>query len=189
MLTTTHAILNTTLLGRKERPERNWPLVLGASLPDIPGFLYLAWKIVQLPQNHWVWDHSYYSPAWALWVDWGHSIPLALTSLALFLAIRYRAGSFFCISMFLHDVEDFFVHSIQSHRHFLPFSDYRFISPVSCHELEHHAALMVPLEWALVVGCCFLLWRRQPPLWLKRCLIFLCVFQGFGALYFLLSAQ
>jgi len=189
MLTTSHAILNSTLLGRKTEPQRYWPLILGALLPDIPGFLNAVWKTVQAASNHWTWDDSYYSAAWMPWVDWAHSIPLAITLTLLCLLFRSQPGLYFSLSMFLHDVEDLFVHSIKSHHHFLPFSDYRFISPISCGEPQFHAAFVVPAEWALVVGCCFLLWKRHPSPWLKWGLIFICAAQGFGALYFVLVGQ
>ena len=189
MLTTSHAILNTTLLGRKDRPERNWPLVLGALLPDVPALVYMTFKVAHCAMNHWVWDNSYYPPIWMPWVDWAHSIPIAAAGVLLALAVKYRPALFFSLSMLLHDIEDLFVHSTKSHHQFLPFSDYRFISPVSCHEPEYHAALMVPLEWMLVVGCCYFLWKRRPPLWLKGCLVLVCVAQGLGALYFVLVGQ
>jgi hypothetical protein len=189
MLTTTHALLNTALLGRKNKPERNWPLILGACLPDLPGFLNLVMKTVDFISNKGVWDKSYYSPAWVPWVDWAHSIPLALAPIPLFFFLKYRFGLCFCLSMALHDIEDLFVHSLRSHRHFLPFSDYRFISPISCQEPQFHAALVFPLEWALAMGCVFVLWRRDPPPWIKGALVIVCIGQGIGVIHFLLIGR
>jgi hypothetical protein len=40
MITTTHVILNTALLGSKKHPERNWPLIWGSIMPDTPMFFY-----------------------------------------------------------------------------------------------------------------------------------------------------
>jgi len=31
-----HAVLNLALLGKRDRPERSLPIVIGAILPDLP---------------------------------------------------------------------------------------------------------------------------------------------------------
>jgi hypothetical protein len=186
MVTTTHVLLNTVLLGRKDIPERNGPIILGALLPDVPGFLCLCGKIAQYFWNGGLWDTSYYSASWLPWVDWAHSIPLALAGILLFHLIKYRFGFYFCASMALHDLEDLFVHSERAHSHFIPFSHYRFISPISCLEPRYHAAWVAPMEWALLLACTAILWRRDPPPWVKWTLAFICLAHGIGLIHFLL---
>ena len=185
MITTTHAILNTALLGRKDHPERNWALVLGSILPDLPMFLYGSMMVIL--NGRWnatggaaVSEYQYR----ALWVDWAHSIPLALAGFLLFLLLRKKWGVYFFVAMALHDLEDLPVHSDYAHRHFLPFSNWRFYSPISYSDIHHHAAIVAPLEWLVVLVCMGILWRRGVSPWVQ--VLFLCigVFQGLWLVYY-----
>src|SRR5690348_6437832 len=108
MITTTHAILNTALLGRKKHPERNWPLVLGSILPDLPMIFYAL--LMLLGRGHWnaagtatLSEYHYRQ----VFVDWAHSIPLAIFGLLLCLLLKKQWGLYFFAAMFLHDLEDF----------------------------------------------------------------------------------
>lgn len=179
MITTTHAILNTALLGRKAHPERNWPLVLGSILPDVPMFLYALLMILMRGR----WDAAgkanlseYHFRE--LWVDWAHSIPLAVAGLLLFLLIKNKWGIYFFAAMFLHDLEDFPVHAEYSHRHFLPFSSYRFFSPISYSDPHHYGNIVAPIEWLVVLLCIGILWRRGLSSWVQVFLLCVGVFQG-----------
>lgn len=185
MITTTHAMVNAALLGRKADPDRYAPIILGAVFPDLPGLLCFSLKTFQYLCSG-IWDPSYYSPQWMPWVDWAHSIPLALAGTLLFLIIRYRFAFYFCLSMFCHDLEDLLVHSEKSHHHFIPFSDWRFISPLSVQETAYHAAWGAPLEWALLLTAGWVLWRRGLPVWAKGTLAFLILAHGAWLAYFLL---
>ena len=185
MITTTHAILNTALLGRQGHPERNWPLVLGSILPDVPMFLYAG--TMALGRIHWyklgkagLGEYQYR----ALWVDWAHSIPLALAGILLCLLFQKRTWVYFFAGMALHDLEDLPVHAEYAHRHFLPFSDWRFFSPISYSDPHHYGTIIAPLEWLMVLVCIAILWRRglKPPVQLF--LIFLGIFQGLWLLYY-----
>ncbi len=184
MITTTHVILNTTLLGRKDRPERNWPLVIGSTLPDLPMFLYflsmLFFKTGVGLENRQVISEYHFRQ---LWVDWFHSIPLALVGLLICFLAKYGLGLYFFAAMALHDLEDLPLHSQIAHRHFLPLSDLVFHSPISYIEPDHHALWVAPLEWLVVLLCGRVLWRRGLQPWVQVCLIFVMVFQGVILLY------
>jgi hypothetical protein len=185
MITTTHAILNAALLGRKDHPERNWPLVLGSILPDIPMFLYGLVMVFMRGR----WDAANKATLSEyhfrlLWVDWGHSIPLALAGLLLCLILKNRWGFFFFTAMGLHDLEDLPVHAEYAHRHFLPFSNWRFFSPISYSDPHHFGSIVAPIEWALVLLCIGILWRRGIPQWVQALLLFIAVFQGLWLIYY-----
>jgi hypothetical protein len=184
VITTTHAILNTALLGRKDHPERNWPVVLGSILPDLPMFLYGF--LMVLWGGRWsatgkatVSEYQYR----ALWVDWAHSIPLALAGLILFLLLKKQWGVYFFLAMALHDLEDLPVHADYAHRHFLPFSNWRFHSPISYSDPRYHAAIVAPLEWLLVLVCIGILWRRGLSPWVQVLLMDIGVSQGLWVIY------
>src|SRR5439155_24072487 len=45
-----------------------------------------------------------------------------------------------------HNVVDFFTHHAEAHAHFYPLSDWRFQSPVSYYERDHHARVYMTAE-------------------------------------------
>jgi hypothetical protein len=185
MITTTHAILNATLLGHKDKPTYHLPLILGSILPDVPMFVYAA--LMALGRIHWYklgkagfGEYQYR----ALWVDWAHSLPLAIAGLLICLAFKKKWGAYLFAAMGLHDLEDLPLHAEYAHRHFLPFSNWRFFSPISYSDPKHFGALIAPLEWFLVLGCSYILWRRGIPKSAQLFLIFLGIFQGLWLLYY-----
>ncbi len=183
MITTTHAILNCAVLGQKEKPSYYLPVILGAVIPDLPMFLYFGFYLL----NH---NHIRITPKYLdeyhfrqLWVDWGHSIPLALGLALFFFLVRFQSGLFFSLSVFLHSLEDLPVHSEYAHRHFLPFSDWRFFSPLSYWNPKYHAAIVAPIEWAVVLVCITILWRRGLAPSAQVFLLFIVISQGLFLVY------
>ena len=183
MITTTHAILNSALLGRKEKPTYYWPVIIGAVLPDIPMFLYFGFYFL----NH---SHIRVVPGYMneyhfrqLWVDWGHSIPLALGLTLISFFARFKSGIYFSLSMFLHSLEDLPVHTEYAHRHFLPFTNFRYFSPISYWEPQHHASIVAPIEWVLVLISIAVLWRRGLSPYAQVFLLFIGIFQGLFLIY------
>jgi hypothetical protein len=185
MITTTHAILNTALLGRKSNPERNWPVVLGSILPDVPMFLYFFFIVVFRDHFHWFrrYDLNEYHIR-LFWVDWAHSIPLALAGVLICRLLKNNWGFFFFVAMGLHDLEDLPVHAEYAHRHFLPFSNWQFFSPISYGDIRHHGAVVAPLEWLEVLICVAILERRDLRLGVQLFLLFVVVFQGLWMVYY-----
>ena len=64
-------------------------------------------------------------------------------------------------SMLLHVLGDLPVHHDDAHRHFFPFSDWRFASPVSYWDPAHYGRWFSLFELALVLGASLYLWRQQ----------------------------
>jgi hypothetical protein len=165
MITPTHAVYNLALLGRRGHPERTWPVLLGAFVPDLPGtFCLLYCHFIQGDSIRQIQTVIYPSAFWQTWADWFHSIPVALCGLLLFRLLKWFPGFWFCASLALHSLEDIPVHATNPHRHFLPLSDYRFYSPVSCYDSHFHVILIAPLDFALALLCVWLIWRRGVPL-------------------------
>ena len=189
MITTTHAILNSALLGRKENPTHYWPVVLGSIFPDFPMVLYFLFYSLQslhIPLTGGYLNEYRFRQ---LWVDWGHSIPLALVvALVCFLA-KFQGGLYFSLSVLLHSLEDLPVHADYAHRHFLPLSNYRFYSPISYWDPQHHAKIVAPIEWLLVLACIGVLWRRGLRPWVQALLLFIGIFQGLWLVYFYLDMR
>ena len=61
--TPSHAVLNLAVLGRRAHPEWNWPIVVGAVLPDVP--IFLLWIVATVgwrqPQRQ-IWSKTYFLP-------------------------------------------------------------------------------------------------------------------------------
>ncbi len=184
MITTTHILLNTAILGRKKNPERNWALILGSFIPDSPMIFYFIvlffnqWRFAGTGKN--ALSEFHYR---LLWVDWAHSLPLAAGGMLLCLLLKYRKAVYVFAAMALHDLEDLPVHADFVHRHFLPLSNWRFFSPISFWDPNHYGNYFAPFEWFLVLLSTILLWRRglKPPA--QVALILICVFHGLWLLY------
>lgn len=80
---------------------------------------------------------------------------------------------FFALAALIHMATDLPVHGHDAYRHFWPFSEWRFYSPVSYWESDHHAGWVSLIEAALALGSIALLWRRFPKLWVKVVLFIL----------------
>jgi hypothetical protein len=181
MITTTHIILNTTILGSKKHPKHNWPIVWGAIFPDFPSFLVLFSPIYYAMGFGKVLNYIFFQTC----TDWFHSIPLALAAFLLCLLFQFKSGIHLFASMALHDLEDLPVHAQIAHKHFLPFSQYVFHSPISYWEPQYHADFVAPAEWLLVIVCSYFLWRRGLSPLAQIGLLFVIIFQGALLLYFL----
>jgi hypothetical protein len=144
--TPSHAVLNLAVLGRRAHPEWNWPIVVGAVLPDVPIFLLwiVATVVWRQPQRQ-IWSKTYFLPGWQIAVDMLHSFPLLALALAAFLLLRLRRAQLLTASMLLHACGDMFLHGADAHRHFFPFSDYRFVSNVSYWDPAHYGNVVLPV--------------------------------------------
>jgi hypothetical protein len=162
--TPAHLVVNLALLGRAERPATA-PILGGALLPDLPMFLFYAWQKWAGSAEASIWGDLYFRPGWQDFFDVFNSIPLAGLGLLLAALARRPLLQIFFASMLVHLGVDLLVHVDDAHRHFLPFSDWRFVSAVSYWDPRHLGALGAGLEMAGVVASSAVLWRRysQPP--------------------------
>ncbi|HET9870171.1 MAG TPA: hypothetical protein VFR02_06740 [bacterium] len=168
MITPTHAVYNLALLGRRDRPDRTWPILLGAFFPDLPGTFCIFYSFViqgrSLERIH---EVIYPSAFWQGWADAFHSIPLALLLGAACLLLKWAPGAWFAASAVLHSLEDFPVHDANPHRHFWPLADWRFQSPLSCYGPGGHVAWVAAADFCLLAWAAWVLWRRGLPAWGK----------------------
>ena len=171
MITSTHALYNLALLGRKEKPDRLWPVLLGAFFPDLPGvFCLLYCHFIQGFSFEKIHDAIYPSPLWQGFADGFHSIPLALGLAFLCALFKWTPGLWFSLSAALHSLEDIPVHAGNPHRHFWPLSDWRFFSPFSCYDPRFHLGWVAILDFALALFAAWVIARRGLPSWGKALL-------------------
>ena len=152
MKTPSHAIINLALLGRTQHSELNLLIVTGGILPDIPIFLFYFWAkyIARLPEAT-IWSKAYYEPFVQNIVALFHSIPLAGIGWLIAYYFGWPSVQILFVSMILHSVGDLPVHNDDAHRHFFPFSNYRFISPFSYWDRNHYGSIVSLVEMLLVL--------------------------------------
>ncbi|HHP7232387.1 MAG TPA: hypothetical protein ACFCUY_16195 [Xenococcaceae cyanobacterium] len=153
MNTPSHYVLNLALLGKTVAPQENIAITIGALLPDIPIFVfYFITKFVYKIPEAKIWTEVYYEPGWQNIVALSHSIPLAIIGLVICLYLDWQSGIVLCLSIICHCLLDLPVHNNDAHRHFFPFSNYRFISPFSYWDVNHYGKWVAAVEILLVLG-------------------------------------
>ncbi len=147
-----HAIINLALLTKPQLPQANLAIVIGGILPDIPIFIFYFWAkfIARLPEAK-IWSEAYYQPLIQNLVAIFHSIPLAIIGLLISYYFGWQILQVICISLILHSLLDLPVHNDDAHRHFFPFSNYRFISPISYWDPKHYGSIIASIEILLVL--------------------------------------
>ena len=156
MKTPSHAIINLAILGKSQLPQANLLIVIGGILPDIPIFLFYFWArfVMRLPDSK-IWSEVYYEPVIQNVVALFHSIPLAAIGWLIAYYFGWQQMQIICLSTILHCLGDLPVHNDDAHRHFFPFSNYRFISPISYWDRRHYGAIVAFVEMLLVLAATF----------------------------------
>jgi len=158
-----HAIVNLLVLGKRDSQSLFAPVAVGAVLPDFPMFVFYAYEKswLKTPERV-IWSEAYYDPVWQAFFDVFNSLPLlALGVLVARLLARPHAAVLF-LSMMLHAVCDLALHREDAHRHFFPFSDWRFQSPVSYWDPRHYGSIVSTIEMVVVVVGAVVLFRQYP---------------------------
>ncbi len=178
MQTQGHVILNLGILGRKEHPDWTWPIMLGALYPDAGLYGFYAWTklVLRLPDSQ-IWRTTYFQDDWQIFFSFFNSIPIALVALGIALYYKRSAIAAFWGAAILHCLEDFPLHHDDGYRHFWPLSNFRFESPVSYWDSDHHAVWGAGIELILILISSVFVWRRTRSRWGKFWLIL------FGTLY------
>ena len=185
MKTPSHAIINLAILGRTQHSELNLLIVTGGILPDIPIFLFYFWAkyIARLPEAT-IWSKAYYEPFVQNIVALFHSIPLAGIGWLIAYYLGWPSVQILFISTILHSLGDLPVHNDDAHRHFFPFSNYRFISPISYWDRKHYGSIVSLVEMLLVLLSTFRAFGLVNSYFGKGLLIFVNGFYLIRALLF-----
>lgn len=160
MNTPAHATLNLLLIARRERDAV--PVAIGAVLPDTPMMaFYAVEKLLRRTPEPLIWGERYFDPLWQGAFDLFNSIPSLLVGLALvWFAGRSRWLLGLLGSMLLHSLLDLPLHAEDAHRHFWPFSEWRFASPVSYWDPSRFGVWVFLFEAVVVFGGTAWLLRR-----------------------------
>lgn len=165
MNTPTHLLISSVLLARPGAApadkRRNFAVIAGALVPDTAIFAMFFWtRLVQGASEQEVWSTLYWREPWQSLVAIGNSLPIYAALLGLAMVSRRPVVVAFAVSALLHLAFDFPFHHDDAHPHFWPFSDWRFISPVSYWDPDHFGALVSVAEAAVALALIAVLWRR-----------------------------
>jgi hypothetical protein len=171
MNTQTHLLLASALLARPGRENRvgNAAVIAGALLPDAVIFVMFVWsKLIGAPESE-VWSSWYFNPPWLTAIDWMNSLPLFAGLLLLGLLLPrgplVLAGlssvlTLFALAAITHLLGDLPLHVNDGHAHFVPFSEWRFVSPVSYWDPRYYGNIVSVIELGLGLILIAILWRR-----------------------------
>ena len=160
MNTPAHVVLNLLCLGKQAQASILTPVVIGAILPDAPMFwFYFVEKVIRKTPESVIWRESYYQPHWQDFIDLFNSIPLIGIGLLVALGCGSTIGTLLCGSMLLHIAGDLPLHHDDAHRHFFPFSNWRFESPISYWDPNHYGHIFALFEILGVIISCILLFQ------------------------------
>jgi len=168
MNTPAHIVLNLLCLGRRDEGQLIAPVIIGAILPDAPMFVfYFVEKVLRNTPESLIWSKSYFEPHWQNFIDLFNSVLLILVGLLLSLWGRSPFGTLLFASMLLHIAGDLPLHNEDAHRHFFPFSNWRFHSPVSYWDPRYYGNVVSAIEILAVIVSSFLLYRGYET-WLGK---------------------
>ena len=159
MQTPGHAVVNLALIAGAVDPTLALPVLAGAVLPDVPIMVLYARErwLHGTPEDR-IWRDHYQRPFWQNLIHGLHSIPMAALGLVAALLLGAPAIAAFFGSALLHALADLPIHAEDAHRQLLPFSTYRFISPLSYWDPRHHGAKVALAEASLVFAAGLYLW-------------------------------
>jgi len=169
-------LMGAAAFGSRARPRAAAAGALGGLAPDLASFALVAWAaLVQRRGAGEIFGALYFSPAWQAVMAPSHSVALWTAGLAAALLFRRPLIVAFAASGLLHQAFDFAFHAEDAHRHLWPFSDWRFISPLSYWDLAHHAAVVAPIETLAALGLAVWLATVYRTRWARAALALLAL--------------
>lgn len=178
MQSPTHILIVLAALSKPRDTKRNWAAFVGAVVPD--AFIYIGWlwlTFVKGESQSRIWNEIYFDAPMQAAASLFNSIPLYIGLALLGWHFRTKTWgkllSIFALAALIHIAFDLPVHNDDAYAYFRPFTDWRFISPLSYWDGDHHAGIISVVESLIAAAAIFILWRRFPKLWVKLILLIL----------------
>lgn len=189
MNTPAHALLNLLILARRGKSSDQKdnqaapvvPVVAGSILPDAPMFVFYGWERLAGTPEAVIWRSRYYDPNWQAFFDLFNSLPIIVVTAVIARVCGWRWVFWLALAMALHVLCDLPLHHDDAHRHFFPFSDWRFASPVSYWDPAHYGRISSLMEVGMCGFAVAWLWHRYRAYEQAGARIMVCLL---GATYF-----
>ena len=196
MMSQTHILIASSLFTKPGQTARNCAVLLGAFVPDMAIYGLFLWsKMAGIPEAT-VWNELYWQEPWQTYTAAGNSIPIygLILLLGVFALRQVRSAhkiglvlTFFALAALVHIAGDLPVHVKDAHRHFWPISDWKFISPVSYWDPDHHGRLFMLFEMLLGILMVAVLFRRFKNWFVRIPLVIILTAYVAVPLYFILQ--
>jgi hypothetical protein len=172
--TQTHLLFASALLTKRGEKARNVAIVVGAFLPVVPVFALFGIASAMGYTSQDVFGGFYFRDEMRNLMGAFNSFVVAALIAAAGWVFHEKWWGwpmiFFAAAMTVHAATDLPVHADDGHRHFWPFSNFVFNSPLSYWDRSHHGGVVSMIEAVLGTTCAIVLWRRFPVTWIR----FLC---------------
>lgn len=169
MNTPAHLLIGAAIFGKKSNNQLLTGALLGGLLPDLSLYLMAGVSIFLFnisPQV--VFNELYFSDNWQL----VFSIDNSFIIWGLLLTLAIKLNNPFCIALtsaaLLHLVCDFALHHDDARSHFWPLTNWKFASPLSYWDSNHHSFFVAPIE-GLVTGIATYYLVADKRHWLIKC--------------------
>ncbi|MEO1720117.1 MAG: hypothetical protein AAFR23_07800 [Pseudomonadota bacterium] len=161
MNTVTHSLVAIACLSKPGETKRNAAVLLGSIIPDAWIFLFYGYNklIVGHPSEH-IWRTLYWQEPWTTLGAIFNSIPLYALIALVGLIAPVTTIAVFGAAALLHVALDFPVHAADAHAHFWPITMWRFQSPLSYWDPDHHGQIVSAVEAVVALGLGAILWQR-----------------------------
>lgn len=168
----THSLLALAILSTRGHRRRNWAVFAGSLVPDLAIYLWAPYQMfIKGEDQRRLWDVLYFEPPMQLLIALFNSVPIYAAMAAAGFVFRARLWGAcllaFSLAALIHMATDLPVHGHDAYRHFWPLSEWRFYSPFSYWERDHHAGIVSLIEGAMAMAAIFVLWRRFDARWVK----------------------
>ena len=179
MMSQTHLLIAGAAFAKPNQPLRNAAVLVGAFIPDAAIYFLFVWSKVKGIAEDRVWNELYWQEPWQTYTAAGNSIPLYAALLIIgIIFLRMASGvwriglflTFFAMAALTHVAGDLPVHVTDAHRHFWPFSDWKFISSISYWNEDHHGGTFIILEGIGGLLLTVILFRRFKSAWVRALL-------------------
>lgn len=161
MNTPTHLIMAAALFAKPEQRKVTAAALLGGFIPDFSLYFMFFWHqfVLETPTNI-IFRDIYYTDYWQqiFAIDNSFVIWAVLLGGAIWLKNKWMVA--LAGAAFIHLVFDFPLHVDDARAHFWPFTMWKFESPISYWDSNHHGNIVSVLEILLVCVMLGVLWRR-----------------------------
>lgn len=178
MMSQTHTLIALAALSKKGDTKRNWAVFIGSIIPD--AFIYVCWTwltFIKGESQDRIWNEIYFAPPMQLTASIFNPVliyaALAMLGWVYRKALWAKLLMFFALAALIHIAFDAPVHNDDAYAYFWPVSDWKYISPLSYWDVDHHAGWVSIIEAFIGIGAIAILWQRFSKRWVQILLVIL----------------